>query len=94
MKSPNTSLTSGSGKVYVLRHLETDEFVCLKQDGQEYLAAFRDGDSAIQLRAELGMVEFVDIVGIYLEDAPFSGFWLDGQVVRRGRDTGRHLRAA
>jgi hypothetical protein len=70
--------------VHVLRHLETGEFVCLRQDGQEYLAAFTDGDSALQFRAELGMVEFVDVVSLRLSEAPFSQFWLDGQLIGRG----------
>lgn len=72
-----------SSPVHVLRHIETGEFVCLQQGGQEYLAAFRDGDSALQFREELKMIEFVDVERIRLSDAPFQNFWLDGERVER-----------
>jgi hypothetical protein len=73
-----------SSRVHVLRHIETGEFVCFRQGGREYLAAFTDGDSALQLRAELGMIEFVDVATILLGEAPFAHFWLDGQLIGRG----------
>ena len=76
-------MSDASLPVHVLRHIETGEFVCLEQSGQEYLAAFRDGDSALQFREELRMIEFVDVERIRLADAPFENFWLDGERIRR-----------
>jgi hypothetical protein len=84
MKYPGKEMAMYATRVHVLRHLETGEFVCLSQSGQEYLAAFSDGDSALQFRAELGMIEFVDIISLTLGEAPFSQFWLDGQLIGRG----------
>jgi hypothetical protein len=84
MKYPGKEMADASSRVHVLRHIETGEFVCLSQGGREYLAAFTDGDSALRLRAELGMVEFVDVAILALRDAPFSHFWLDGQLIGRG----------
>jgi hypothetical protein len=67
--------------VYALRHLETREYICLRHDKREYLAAFSDGDTAFQFREELGMVEHVDIITMRLSEAPFDQFWLDGKMM-------------
>ena len=67
--------------VYALRHLETKEYICLRHDKREYLAAFSDGDTAFQFRQELGLLEHVDIVTMRLGDAPFDQFWLDGEMM-------------
>jgi hypothetical protein len=66
--------------IFALRHLETGEFICLRHDMREFLAAFSDGDTAIQFREELGLLEHVDIVNLRLGDAPFDQFWLDGEM--------------
>ncbi len=67
--------------VFALRHLETREFICLRHDKREYLAAFSDGDTAFQFREELGLLEHVNIVTMRLGDAPFDQFWLDGEMM-------------
>jgi hypothetical protein len=84
MKYPGKEMAETTTPVHVLRHIDTGEYVCLSQSGREYLAAFTDGDSAFQFRAELGMIEFVDVARILLGDAPFEQFWLDGQLIGRG----------
>lgn len=70
--------------VFALQHIETGEYVCLRQSGKEYLACFTDGDSAYQFRGELGLIEYVDVSGLRLGDAPFDHFWLDGEMIGRG----------
>lgn len=72
-----------SRRVYALRHIETTEYICLRQDDQEYMACFSDGDAAMQFRDELGLLEFVDVSQIRLDDAPFHHFWLDGEMLSR-----------
>lgn len=72
-----------SQRVYALRHIETSEYICLRQDDLEYLACFNDGDGAMQFREELGLLEFVDIIQVRLEDVPFNHFWLDGDMLNR-----------
>jgi hypothetical protein len=72
-----------SRRVYALRHIETSEYICLRQDNREYMACFTDGDGATQFREELGLVEFVDVSQVRLEDAPFNYFWLDGEMLNR-----------
>ncbi len=67
--------------IYTLRHIETGEFICLRHEGNEYLASFSDGDTAIQFRDDLGILEHVDIVAMPLGKAPFDHFWLDGDMV-------------
>lgn len=69
--------------VYTLRHIETGEYVCLRQSGDEYLAAFTDGDSAIRFRAELHLIEFVDISPMRLGSVPFDHYYLDGELTTR-----------
>lgn len=83
--SVNNALTGGAlnQRVYTLRHIETGEFICLRQDGKEHLACFSDGDSALQFRAELGLLEHVDISSERLGDTPFDRFWLNGQMTGR-----------
>ncbi len=70
-----------SRSVFALRHLETREYICLRHDAREYLAAFSDGDTAFQFRKELGLLEHVDIITMRLGDAPFDQFWLDGEMM-------------
>lgn len=72
-----------AARVYILRHIENGEFICLRQEGREYLACFSDGDSAYQFREELGLLEHVDIAGMCIGNAPFDHFWLDGEMVGR-----------
>ena len=69
--------------VCALRHIETGEFICLRNEGQEYLACFTDGDSAIQFREELGLLEHVDVATMPLSELPFDHFWFDGEMVDR-----------
>lgn len=84
MKYRGKEMATNTTRVHVLRHIDTGEYVCLNQEGNEYLAAFTDGDTAFQFREELGMIEFVDIVKMILGEAPFEQFWLDGQLIGRG----------
>lgn len=69
--------------IYTLRHMETGEYVCLRQDGAEYLAAFSNGDAAHTFRTELRLVEFVDIAPLRLATVPFDHYYLDGQLTTR-----------
>ncbi len=64
--------------VYALQHLDSGEFICLLQEGTDYLACFTDGDSALEFRAALGLQEHVDLHATTLERSPFEHFWLDG----------------
>ncbi|MDX1932201.1 MAG: hypothetical protein SFU56_06325 [Capsulimonadales bacterium] len=82
-KKPLHAMVPVSQKVYALQHLETSEFICLRQGGREHLACFTDGDTATQFRAELGLIEYVDIVRMRLSEAPFQHFWLDGETISR-----------
>jgi hypothetical protein len=66
-------------KIYALQHLETAEFICLLQDGTDYLACFSDGDTALEFRAALGLQEHVDIAVTGMDKSPFTHFWLDGK---------------
>jgi len=78
-----------SQRVYALQHIETGEYICLRQNDKEYLACFTDGDSAYQFRDELGLLEYVDIACMRLGDAPFDNFWMDGEMISRGVLTDR-----
>jgi hypothetical protein len=69
--------------IFVLQHLETSEFVCLRQDGRENLAAFSNRAAAAHFRDDLGLVEFVEIRVIAVDDAPFEMIWLDGEMIAR-----------
>lgn len=66
-------------RVYSLRHIETSEYICLLQDGVDYLACFTDGDTALEFRTELGLQEHVDVFVSPLDTCPFTHFWLDGE---------------
>ena len=65
-------------RVFSLQHLETGEFICLLQEGVDYLACFSDGDTALQFREELGLQEHVDLHASPISECPFRHFWLDG----------------
>jgi hypothetical protein len=67
--------------VYALRHMETGEYICLLDEGHDYLACFSDGDTAIEFRTELNLQEHVDIVTCRVGVAPFLYLWLDGEMV-------------
>lgn len=68
-------------RVFALQHLDTGEYICLMQEGTDYLACFSDGDSALEFRALLGLQEHVDLCTTTLEHSPFEHFWLDGKSV-------------
>ena len=82
---PNETYTSSdidtTQHVYALQHLDSGEFICLLQEGTDYLACFSDGDSALEFRALLGLQEHVDLAPTTLDRSPFSHFWLDGESV-------------
>jgi hypothetical protein len=65
-------------KVYALQHMESGEFICLLQDGVDYLACFSNGDNALQFREELGLQEHVSLFVSSINACPFKHFWLDG----------------
>ena len=71
-------------RVYTLRHIETGEYICLRQEKTEYVACFTDGDTAGQFREELGLIEYVDIAPMQLQETPFDHYWLDGEMIGRG----------
>ena len=72
-------------RVFALQHLDSGEFICLLQEGTDYLACFSDGDSALEFRALLGLQEHVDLAATTLDRSPFSHFWLDGESVNLGQ---------
>ena len=81
MTHSNTRTISVDQTIHALRHIETEEYICLRHESLEYLACFSDGDTAFQFREELGLLEHVDIVQMRLGDAPFDQFWLDGDMI-------------
>jgi hypothetical protein len=83
MKPKSTELARGSQKIFALRHIETGEYICLRQQIHEYVACFSEGDTAFQFRNELGLLEHVDVVGMRLKEMPFDYFWLDGEMISR-----------
>jgi hypothetical protein len=92
MKHKPKSLVDISQNVHTLRHIETGEYICLRQNGQEYMACFTDGDSAYQFREELGLLEHVNIERMALGETPFEYFWLDGEMISRAVLTDRSSR--
>ena len=68
-------------RVFALQHLDTGEFICLLQEGTDYLACFSDGDSALEFRTLLGLQEHVDLCATTLDHSPFKHFWLDGESI-------------
>lgn len=68
-------------RIYALRHLDTNEFICLLQEGTDYLACFSDGDTALEFRTSLGLQEHVDLHCTAIDRSPFKHFWLDGENV-------------
>lgn len=76
-------------RIYALQHIESGEFICLLQDGIDYLACFTDGDTALEFRAALGLHEHVDISLSTLSDSPFSHFWLDGESIEIKHEVSR-----
>ncbi len=76
--TPTIDLTQ---RVYALQHIDSGEFICLLQEGTDYLACFSDGDSALEFRSLLGLQEHVDLSTMTLDRSPFSHFWLDGESV-------------
>ncbi len=76
-----TSEIDTTQRVYALQHIDSGEFICLLQEGTDYLACFSDGDSALEFRALLGLQEHVDLAATTLDHSPFSHFWLDGESV-------------
>lgn len=83
MKERMNPMVDVNERVYTLRHIESSEYICLRQDGREYLACFTDGDSAFQFREELGLLEHVDLAAMPIGTAPFDYFWLDGEMLSR-----------
>jgi hypothetical protein len=83
MKNNYNQMVDITHRVYALRHIETGEYICLRQEGHEYLACFSDGDTSLQFRDELGLLEHVDMVLMPIGEAPFDYFWLDGEMIGR-----------
>ncbi len=74
-------------RVYALQHIDSGEFICLLQEGTDYLACFSDGDSALEFRALLGLQEHVDLCATTLDRSPFLHFWLDGESVNVAKES-------
>ena len=72
--------------IYALQHIDSGEFICLLQDGTDYLACFSDGDTALEFRGELGLQEHVDLFATTLGQSPFHHFWLDGENIEPGQE--------
>jgi hypothetical protein len=87
MKS--TSEIDVNQRIFALQHIENGEFICLLQEGEDYLACFSDGDSALQFRSDLGLQEHVDLISTTMESSPFHHFWLDGESVEIGQTLAR-----
>ena len=81
MKSTDRPKVDALQRIFALRHIETGEYICLRHEGNEYLACFTDGDTAFQFREELGLLEHVDIALMPFGEAPFDHFWPDGEMV-------------
>ena len=81
MKTKHHSLARVTQKVFALRHIETGEYICLRQNGREYVACFSEGDAAFQLRDELGLRDHVDVFGAQLGELPFDHYWMDGEMI-------------
>jgi hypothetical protein len=81
MKHKLKPLVDLSQRVFTLQHIETGEYICIRQQTTEYLACFSDGDTAGQFREDVGLIEHVDIVPMHLNDAPFDHYWLDGEML-------------
>ncbi len=79
-------VTNQTQTIYALRHIDSGEFICLLQEGTDYLASFSDGDSALEFRAALGLQEHVDMVCTTIEQSPFRHFWLDGDNMQLPED--------
>ena len=67
--------------VFALQHIDSGEYICLLQEGTDYLACFSDGDSALEFRSLLGLQEHVDLCSTTLDRSPFCHFWLDGESI-------------
>lgn len=94
MKNRHTPMVAISQRVHALKHIETGEYICLRHEGNEYMACFSDGDTAFQFREELGLLEHVDLTGMRLGEAPFDYFWLDGEMIGRSVLTNQATSAA
>lgn len=90
--TPRENNPAANAWVHALRHIETGEYVCLRQSGSEHLAVFTESDAAVRFRDRMDLLEFVDIVMMRLGDAPFDHFWLDGATVARDASAARSLR--
>ncbi len=93
MKHRPKAMVDVSQRVHTLKHIETGEYICLRQEGREYLACFTDGDTAYQFREELGLLEHVDIAAMRVGEAPFDYYWLDGEMIGRSVLTDHASRA-
>lgn len=74
-------------RVFALQHIDSGEFICLLQEGTDYLACFSDGDSALEFRSLLGLQEHVDLCATSLDRSPFAHFWLDGESVTIAKES-------
>ncbi|MBC8103035.1 MAG: hypothetical protein H7Z41_10660 [Cytophagales bacterium] len=83
MKHELRPMVDLSRRIFTLRHIETGEYICLRQDRTEYVACFSDGDSAGQFREEMGLIEHVDLAPMPLSETPFDHYWLDGEMLGR-----------
>lgn len=73
-------------RIYALQHIDVGDYICLVQDGIDYLACFTDPDTALEFRAVLNLQEYVDLYVTSISESSFSHYWLDGEsvVVSRG----------
>jgi hypothetical protein len=82
MKTETINVTDTIG---ALKHIESGEYVCLLDDGIDYLCCFSDGDTALEFRASLKLQEHVDLHTTSMQKSPFTHFWFDGEYVVVGR---------
>jgi hypothetical protein len=64
--------------LYALQHLHTKQFIAALEDGIDYLICFTNGDAAYNMRTDMGLIEFVDIVSIPAGEG-WDHFYIDGE---------------
>lgn len=69
----------GDKVIYALKAIDSKEFICLLQEGVDFIACFTRKDVAIAFRATIAQEEFVDVIETTINAAPFHHFYLDGE---------------
>ena len=67
-------------KAFFLKKINSTDIVCILLEGIDWGVCFSDGDSALDLRKDLGLQEHVDIIVMPTEGYPH--LYLDGDFYR------------